>query len=97
MKYKIILLSMTLAITACKDRQKIPDTQSKQTVDTKKTAAPVTVYTADMVVNKNDIACKMPLNGHINDTAHYHGKVYGFCSAACKKNFQSDPTAYVKD
>jgi YHS domain-containing protein len=29
------------------------------------------------------------------DTVHYQGKVYGFCSAHCKEKFQKNPEKYA--
>jgi hypothetical protein len=46
-----------------------------------------TKFTPDMVVNKHDMTCGMPVTAGISDTCHLNGKVYGFCSAECKAEF----------
>ena len=45
--------------------------------------------------NTKDLACGMPLRAGVGDTAYYKGKLYGFCSAECKKEFEKHPEEYV--
>lgn len=52
-------------------------------------------YTLGMVDNKKDPSCGMPLTAGLEDTAHYKGKVYGFCSKECKNEFLARPDAYI--
>jgi YHS domain-containing protein len=54
-------------------------------------------FTADMVDNKKDPSCGMPLTAGIEDTVHYNGKVYGFCSDECKQIFLKDPKTLAKN
>jgi YHS domain-containing protein len=42
-----------------------------------------------------DLSCGMPLRAGINDTAHYKGKIYGFCSNECKEKFLKNPENYL--
>ena len=65
-----------------------PDMPEQSTPETVK-------YTADMVVNKNDFACGMPVTAGINDTCHINNKAYGFCSPECKAEFMKDPNKYL--
>jgi YHS domain-containing protein len=72
--------------------------------NTEMTSAPVRVadstkpkFTAAMVDNKKDPSCGMPVTAGIEDTVHYNGKVYGFCSAECKNAFLKNPVAMVKN
>lgn len=44
---------------------------------------------------KKDPACGMPLKAGLEDTAHYEGKLYGFCSKECKAEFLKDPKSYL--
>lgn len=46
--------------------------------------------------SKKDMSCGMPLTAGLEDTAHYKGKVYGFCSAECKADFVKNAAQYVK-
>ncbi len=45
--------------------------------------------------NQKDFACGMPVSAGVNDTAHYKGKVYGFCATECKNEFLKDPEGYL--
>ncbi|MBZ4190538.1 DJ-1/PfpI family protein [Niabella beijingensis] len=45
--------------------------------------------------NPKDLVCGMPVTAGVADTAHYKGKVYGFCSKGCKDAFVKDPALYV--
>ena len=45
--------------------------------------------------SKKDLACGMPLSAGVADTAHYEGKIYGFCSAECKDSFMKEPQKYL--
>ncbi len=40
-----------------------------------------------------DLSCGMPVKAGVEDTAHYKGKVYGFCAKECKDDFLKDPEA----
>lgn len=52
-------------------------------------------YTPEMVANKRDFICGMPVTAGIADTAHYDGKVYGFCASECKAEFLQNPKAHL--
>lgn len=52
-------------------------------------------YDIAMVDNKKDPACGMPVTAGIGDTAHYDGKVLGFCSSECKDSFKKNPAALI--
>ena len=52
-------------------------------------------YTPEMVANKRDFICGMPVTAGIADTAHYNGKVYGFCASECKAEFLENPQAHI--
>ena len=42
-----------------------------------------------------DLACGMPIRAGLEDTAHYGGKLYGFCSKECKDAFLKAPATYL--
>ncbi len=44
---------------------------------------------------QKDLSCGMPLAAGLEDTAHYQGKIYGFCSVECKGKFLKDPQQYL--
>jgi YHS domain-containing protein len=48
-----------------------------------------------MLDSKKDHVCGMPVSAGISDTAHYKGKVYGFCSKECKDEFVKTPDKYL--
>ena len=45
--------------------------------------------------NTKDLYCGMPLKAGVGDTAHYKGKLYGFCSKECKEEFLKNPPLYL--
>ncbi|MDP4128855.1 MAG: YHS domain-containing protein [Bacteroidota bacterium] len=53
-------------------------------------------FTRDMVDNIRDPSCGMPLSKAVEDTLHYGGKVYGFCSDECRDEFIKDPEKLAK-
>jgi YHS domain-containing protein len=50
-------------------------------------------YDIQLVDNKKDPTCGMPVTAGISDTAHYDNKVLGFCSTGCKEEFLKNPKA----
>ena len=45
--------------------------------------------------NVKDLVCGMPVSPGMLDTAHYNGKVFGFCSRVCKNEFLKNPGSYT--
>ncbi|MFN4285116.1 MAG: YHS domain-containing protein [Lacibacter sp.] len=45
--------------------------------------------------NEKDYICGMPVSAGVADTAHYNGKVYGFCATECKEEFLKNPEQYI--
>ncbi len=85
---------MTIATMAsCRSKQ---TENIVQNFPAKKNADTIAVkFTAASVANKYDFACGMPVTAGIEDTVHYKGKIYGFCSAECKADFLKKPAAYL--
>jgi len=84
---------MIAAMTACHNNTNNEDAKKKAM---EKVSAP-SEQTLEKVAteNKKDFICNMPLTAGIGDTANYKGKIYGFCSKECKKEFEKNPTAYI--
>lgn len=98
MKKTAIILFSVLLFTACNsasNQQDTKTTEATQDVHMKAEQQASPKFTADMVDNKKDFACGMPVTAGINDTLHYEGKVYGFCSKKCKDDFLKDPKGYL--
>ena len=53
-------------------------------------------FGSTVFASKKDLSCGMPLTAGLEDTAHYKGKIYGFCSAECKQDFIANAAIYVK-
>lgn len=54
------------------------------------------VHNLDVEVdNKFDPICGMETAGHVSDTIHYAGNVYGFCNPGCKEEFARNPEIYL--
>jgi YHS domain-containing protein len=104
MKRVIFFLSSTLAIlfSACDHPQQTGNSaiivQSDTAQKNYTTTADSTKkkFTVAMVDNKKDPNCGMPVTAGIEDTVHYKGKVYGFCSDECKQAFLKNPEALAK-
>jgi YHS domain-containing protein len=62
-----------------------------------KTDSTAAKFTAAMVDNRKDPSCGMPVTAGIEDTLHYSGKVYGFCSEECKQAFLKNPVELAKN
>lgn len=84
----VSFLVVAVLIISCSNQQlkknPVPDVALVTNADTVK-------ITAVMVDNKRDPSCGMPVSAGIGDTAHYKGKVLGFCSKECKDEFLKDP------
>jgi len=79
--------------TACNEKPNTEMTKSPaKSIDSAKPR-----FTAAMVDNKKDPSCGMPVTAGIEDTVHYNGKVYGFCSEECKQAFLKNPDAMAKN
>ncbi len=52
-------------------------------------------YAVELVNNKKDPSCGMPVTAGISDTAHYEKLVLGFCSTECKNEFLKNPKANI--
>lgn len=88
----IILAGLTLLVFACNEKPSSPVTEvAMNSVDTTKPK-----FTKEMIDNKKDPSCGMPMSSGIEDTVHYGGKVYGFCSNECKQEFLKNPAAMSK-
>jgi YHS domain-containing protein len=88
-----LLIPAFLLIVACqsggtKTEKPVMDTTAME----KDTAQ---VFDHLLVDNKKDPSCGMPVTAGIGDTAHYKGKVLGFCSKECKEAFEKSPEAML--
>ncbi len=89
-----VVILFLLFVTSCHNKQQAsnPTLQNDTAAVAKKDSVE---YTIAMVDNKKDLSCGMPLTAGIGDTAHYKGKVYGFCSKECKNAFLANPDLVV--
>jgi len=93
MKPVYIIISV-LSLAACQQapsQKDNPAMKAIQHVDSSKMK-----YTTAMVDNLRDPSCGMPVAAGLEDTLHYKGKIYGFCSDECRDEFKKDPEAHVK-
>ncbi|HNE29622.1 MAG TPA: YHS domain-containing protein, partial [Saprospiraceae bacterium] len=47
------------------------------------------------LASDTDPVCGMQIDASVTDTAHYQGKVYGFCNPSCKEEFAANPQEYL--
>lgn len=91
--FSLGLFVFIVLVFACNQKPKLETT----TVQIQKSDSVRKKFTADMVDNKKDPSCGMPVSAGIEDTVHYNGKVYGFCSDECKQIFLKDPKTLAKN
>lgn len=48
------------------------------------------------VLNTEDPICHMKTAEFLKDTIFYKGKIYGFCSDYCKKEFRKNPAKFAQ-
>jgi len=82
---KTLLLALMCSAIACTQNS----TSNKSSGQSDNTAAAV------QFANETDFICGMKVSPEYEDTCHYQGKVYAFCSASCKETFQEEPEKYV--
>lgn len=92
--FGIFFLLWTIFIfVSCNQKPSVVNSNKENLVSKTKDTLPR--YTPEMVVNKKDFICGMPVKAGIEDTAHVNGKAYGFCSKECKAEFLKNPKAYI--
>ena len=88
------LFYLMLLAFSCNEKPKIePATEQAPKTDSVQKKK----FTAEMVDNKKDPSCGMPMSAGIEDTVHYNGKVYGVCSEECKQAFLKNPAALARN
>ncbi|MBL0055654.1 MAG: hypothetical protein IPP31_05555 [Chitinophagaceae bacterium] len=95
MKYSLILTALVVLSCTAKEKEK------KEPVMIQKTdpvsAAPKPSLATVELDSKKDLVCGMPVRTGVSDTAHFKGKIYGFCAIECKQEFVSNPSLYIAD
>jgi YHS domain-containing protein len=95
--FSVLLFTLLFASCANTETDSLPSLEPVKHGTTMQgvTSDSVTKFTAEMVSNKRDFICGMPVTAGIADTAHYKGKVYGFCASECKDEFLKSPDSYT--
>jgi YHS domain-containing protein len=94
MKKILSILIAALILAACASNEKKSE-EMKSSAPMVETAGEPVHYMPEMVVNKKDFSCGMPVSAGISDTCQIDGKAYGFCSSECKAEFMKDPKKYL--
>ena len=94
MKQIISILLAVLCFASCANNEKKSE-EMKPSTPMVETATEPVHYMPEMVINKKDFACGMPVSAGISDTCQIDGKSYGFCSSECKAEFMKDPKKYL--
>ena len=87
-----VLLIVTVLFACNSNNVKAVDATHK---DSATVAKPKQPFEGIEFASKMDLACGMLLSAGIQDTAHYKGKIYGFCSKECKDDFLKTPEAFL--
>jgi YHS domain-containing protein len=96
--YSIALISGTFIISACgsnNNSQISTATNADSAVAMSTDTTAVISYDIALIDNKKDPTCGMPTSAGVSDTAHYDGKVLGFCAKECKDEFLKNPKASI--
>ncbi len=88
-----ILIAQTL-ISCADNKQKTEDAVTVVKKDTMQ-VIPEASFKDVVFDSKKDLVCGMPVTAGVSDTAHYEGKVYGFCAKECKEEFVKSPKQYL--
>lgn len=91
MKHIFSILCITILFTACTFTTKTTENKMDDSTSNKP------LIQLSSLSDTKDHICGMTLSeGHIADTIHYNGQVYGFCSSTCKEEFSKNPEASLK-
>jgi YHS domain-containing protein len=98
----LMVIAFSFFLMACGNESSSTSTKVDSTANTTMDSSAITVtedqvisYDINLVDNKKDPTCGMPVTAGISDTAHYNNKVLGFCSAGCKEEFLKNPKANI--
>jgi YHS domain-containing protein len=89
---KILVISIFLAACSSHSQQEVTVNNTNDSVNI---PAPVNKFVNIDFASSKDLGCGMPLSTGVEDTAHYKGKNYGFCSTECKEDFLKDPEGHI--
>ncbi len=95
MIWKTFFIMTLLGALSCHHRQAAPAFAKHDTLRTSTPAKP-NLKGLTFALQK-DPACGMPLHAGLEDTTIYQGKLYGFCSAACKEAFLKNPAEFLAE
>jgi YHS domain-containing protein len=90
MAKKITVLGFCLVLLACGKTDVEQETMADEAARHKGNFSTV------RFTKETDPICSMNLADGIADTAHYEGKIFGFCTAGCKDKFKQAPAFYGK-
>ena len=90
----LFVLFLLTALLACKNTNNANAVDATH-IDTATVAVPKQPFDGVEFASKKDVACGMLLTAGVTDTAHYNGKIYGFCSKECKTDFLKTPEAFL--
>ena len=90
----LITVTCSIFLMAC-GNDSAKTTTTTDSTETASSEDSVISYDVNLVNNKKDPSCGMPVTAGISDTAHYDNKVLGFCSTGCKDEFLKNPKANI--
>lgn len=93
--FSILVLAVVVALASCNGNGKAKATGMDSMPHVHGGAEAATTLPHTLASEKKDPVCGMPVTAGITDTAHYKGKVYGFCASECKKMFTDNPEGYT--
>jgi YHS domain-containing protein len=95
MRFPLALLAAAIVFYSCHQEPEAKASDKMRAYAKTDSSAPK--FTRDMVDNLKDPSCGMPLMATVEDTLHYAGKVYGFCSKECLEEFKKNPAELARN
>lgn len=95
MKKIITAVLLTQLLISCSESKQKDESPVAVEKKDSMVATPDAAFKDVVFDSKKDLTCGMPVTAGVADTAHYKGKVYGFCAKECKDEFVKNPEQYL--
>ena len=90
---KTIYFLLAVLVFSCNKKEEMVEVK-----ETSKLVEPENPLNKLKYDNELDFYCKMDIKKYgVADTAHYKGKLYGFCAKTCKDKFLKEPEKYLQE
>ena len=91
----IITIAIIVVVISCNQRKEAPTENNTVAMPAQDSAVNSSLAKLNFA-STSDMSCGMPLSAGLKDTVTYKGKLYGFCSAECKADFEKNADSLLK-